>query len=389
MKKLAIVSSHPIQYNAPWFALLNESNIVKPKIFYTWQQSQNDKYDPGFQKVIKWDVPLLIGYEYTFVNNISKDPGTHHFKGLVNPTLNSEIFEWQPDAILVFGWSFDSHLKCIRHFHKKIPILFRGDSTLLDEQGGIKTFLRRLFLKWVYINIDFALYVGSNNKAYFLKHSVKEHQLAYVPHAVDNNRFAEPAHLYEEKALVLKEQLGIHSQDVVLLFAGKLESKKNPFFLLQLVKKISDPRLKIIFVGDGLLKAPLQKDAAEYGNRVHFLDFQNQQEMPVIYRIADMLVLPSKGPGETWGLALNEAMGCEKAVVASDKAGGAADLIKPGINGLIIRNNDTEELEALLKRALRSKEELNTMGKMSKQIIDQFSYQHIIEAICGLMKMIN
>ena len=111
--------------------------------------------------------------------------------------------------------------------------------------------------------------------------------------------------------------------------------------------------------------------------------------MPVIYRIADMLVLPSKGPGETWGLALNEAMGCEKAVVASDKAGGAADLIKPGINGLIIRNNDTEELEALLKRALRSKEELNTMGKMSKQIIDQFSYQHIIEAICGLMKMIN
>ena len=241
MKKLAIVSSHPIQYNAPWFALLNESNIVKPKIFYTWQQSQNDKYDPGFQKVIKWDVPLLIGYEYTFVNNISKDPGTHHFKGLVNPTLNSEIFEWQPDAILVFGWSFDSHLKCIRHFHKKIPILFRGDSTLLDEQGGIKTFLRRLFLKWVYINIDFALYVGSNNKAYFLKHSVKEHQLAYVPHAVDNNRFAEPAHLYEEKALVLKEQLGIHSQDVVLLFAGKLESKKNPFFLLQLVKKISSP----------------------------------------------------------------------------------------------------------------------------------------------------
>ncbi len=178
MKKLAIVTSHPIQYNAPLFALLNKCGKVIPKVFYTWHQSQAGlKYDPGFKKTIQWDLPLLEGYDFTFVRNISKDPGTHHFKGLVNPSLNEEIAAWEPDAVLVFGWSFTSHLKCIRHFHNKIPVLFRGDSTLLDEAKGVKTFLRRLFLKWVYAHVNLALYVGTNNKAYFLKHGLKEHQL--------------------------------------------------------------------------------------------------------------------------------------------------------------------------------------------------------------------
>src|SRR5436190_19801175 len=112
MKKLAIVTSHPIQYNAPLFVLLNQSKLVKPKVFYTWEQSQGLKYDPGFQKAIEWDLPLLNGYDYIFVKNTASDPGTHHFRGIVNPTLNSEIMAWKPDAILVFGWSLYSHLKC-------------------------------------------------------------------------------------------------------------------------------------------------------------------------------------------------------------------------------------------------------------------------------------
>ncbi len=43
-----------------------------------------------------------------------------------------------------------------------------------------------------------------------------------------------------------------------------------------------------------------------------FLDFQNQQKMPLVYRLCDIFVLPSMGPGETWGLAVNEAMACKR-----------------------------------------------------------------------------
>ena len=60
MKKLAIITTHPIQYNAPWFKLLAERKNIIIKVFYTWSQVLNEeKYDPGFGKNIEWDIPLL------------------------------------------------------------------------------------------------------------------------------------------------------------------------------------------------------------------------------------------------------------------------------------------------------------------------------------------
>src|SRR5689334_23212002 len=99
MKKIAIVTSHPIQYNAPLFQLLAQRGVVATKVFYTWEQSRGgEKYDPDLGKKIAWDIPLLEGYEYSFVRNVSTDPGTHHFKGLINPDLNKVIKEWGADA---------------------------------------------------------------------------------------------------------------------------------------------------------------------------------------------------------------------------------------------------------------------------------------------------
>ena len=63
--------------------------------------------------------------------------------GIINPTLITEVEQWKPDTILFFGWAFKSHLKCIRYFYGKIPVFFRGDSTLLAEQIGPKLLFSR------------------------------------------------------------------------------------------------------------------------------------------------------------------------------------------------------------------------------------------------------
>lgn len=384
-KKLAIVTSHPIQYNAPWFRLLNEQGRVLPKVFYTWSQVQHQqKYDPGFGKVVQWDIPLLDGYDHCFVENISTEPGTHHYKGLINPTLINEIEAWQPDAVLVFGWAFHSHARCLRHFHKKKPVLFRGDSTLLDETGGLKTFLRRIFLRWMYRNVDKALYVGSNNKKYFLAHGLTEQQLVYAPHAVDNDRFGHREIECRQKALALRESAGFAKEDVVLLFAGKFEQKKDPFLLIELLKRIDSPQLKLLFVGNGVLEKEL-KAAAFADQRISFMDFQNQQAMPALYRAADIFVLPSKGPGETWGLALNEAMACGRPVITTDKTGGAIDLVSNGVNGFIICDHDTQAVETFLKKAIQDKNILESMGERSKEIISEFNFEKIVAAVAAAL----
>src|SRR5665213_974016 len=118
MKKLAIITTHPIQYYAPVFRLLHQRQKVDIKVFYTWGEDVSaGKYDPGFNKKIVWDVPLLEGYPYEWVKNSAKDPGTHHFMGIVNPDLIGQITAWQPDKVLVYGWGFYSHLKAVSYTH--------------------------------------------------------------------------------------------------------------------------------------------------------------------------------------------------------------------------------------------------------------------------------
>jgi glycosyltransferase involved in cell wall biosynthesis len=389
MKRLAIITSHPVQYNAPWFKLLASENKIVIKVFYTWGQSQAGiKYDPGFARDIEWDIPLLDGYDYTFVKNISANPGTHHFKGIINPGLISEIETWKADFILIFGWSFHSHLKCLRHFHNKLPVLFRGDSTLLDEKKGIKKNIRRLFLKWVYRHIDFALYAGEENKKYFKAHGLKEDQLFFAPHAIDNKRFSEPDDAYIAKASLWRKEIGIEEDDFVILFAGKFEEKKNPGFLFELAERIPEHRIKFLLVGNGKLETVL-KNKGNNNKRFIYLDFQNQQKMPVVYRIGNIFILPSKGPGETWGLAVNEAMACARPVIVSAKAGCASDLVKENQNGIIFEEHRFDKCIGFISALFTDKLLEKNMGFYSEKIIKAYSFESIVKTIYSILQIKN
>jgi glycosyltransferase involved in cell wall biosynthesis len=348
--KLAIVSTHPIQYYAPVFRTLAAYNALDLRVFFTWSQAADSAlFDHGFGAEVKWDIPLLDGYAHQFVRNVADRAGSHHFRGIRNPTLVDEIEAWRPDAILVYGWNSHSHLQALRHFKGRIPVLFRGDSTLLDESVWWRTLLRRGFLRWLYSHVDVAIAVGSNNRDYFTWCGIPSRRIAFAPHSVDTVRFAADAANQESRAQEWRVRLGIHPNAVVFLFAGKLQSKKSPGLLLDAFRSLK-PGSHLIFVGNGEVEGELKAQVAG-SDSVHFLPFQNQSLMPLVYRLGNVFVLPSQGPGETWGLALNEAMATGRAIIASSKVGGARDLIQIGTNGWIFESGDRHALERALGQA--------------------------------------
>ena len=254
MKKLAIVVTHPIQYYIPLFQLLAKHCDLK--VFYTWgEKGAEAKYDPDFKQVITWDLPLLAGYTYQFQENTAKDAGSHHFNGIVNPNIIEQIKDFNPNAILVYGWAYQSHLKILRKFKRKIPIWFRGDSNLIDMQTGIKSILRGLSLRWVYKHVDKAFYVGTANKNYYLKFGLQENQLFFAPHAIDNDRFAIDR---KAEAAALRLKLNIAIDEILILFAGKLEPKKDPELLLNAFLKLENEKVHLLFVGNGVLEENLK-----------------------------------------------------------------------------------------------------------------------------------
>ncbi|MCX2575908.1 glycosyltransferase family 4 protein [Pedobacter sandarakinus] len=388
LPKLAIIVSHPIQYYAPFFRLLSVN--VNLKVFYTLGDAE--QYDAGFKQQVRWDLPLLEGYDYEFLSNTSAQPGSHHRNGIVNPDLIAHITNFEPRAILIYGWAYHSHLQAMKHFKGKLPVWFRGDSTLLDLQPLYRKILRKIYLRSVYKNVDHAFYVGTNNYQYFKAAGLQDRQLTFSPHAVDNERFSTDRSI---EAQNLRTQLQIPSSAILILFAGKFETKKSPLLLLDAFLQLKNRNAHLLFVGNGDLEESLkfkvqslksEVRSANVGsgpsivNPIHFMDFQNQTQMPVLYQACDLFCLPSGGPAETWGLAVNEAMAAGRAALVSNRVGCAVDLVYDRENGAVFNAGDVADLLEKLSILCRSKSLLQEMGKKSKEKIAQWSFENQVKA---------
>jgi len=388
MKKLAIITSHPIQYYAPWFRYLTHQAAVDLRVFYLWDFGVRQQLDPGFQQSVEWDIPLLEGYEYEFIPNTSKQPGTKHFWGLQNPTLIQQVSQYKPDVVLLMNYNYASLYHFLWHWRAS-PILFRGDSHRLITQPGFKPWLKDCWISQVFRRFAACLYVGKSNYHYFQAHGVSSDRLFFSPHAVDNDRFFQQADLAATQAAAWKKELGIPQNHAVILFAGKLIPKKRPTDLLQAFLTANLPDVSLLFVGSGELEATLRSQAAKHAH-VYFAPFQNQSQMPRTYAIADLFVLPSYGSGETWGLAVNEAMCLSKPVLVSNHVGCAADLVYPHQNGLSFAAGDVTALAESLQSAFADRDQLVEWGRESRRIIAKHSYAQttkgLLEAIDRVVK---
>ncbi|MEM9922935.1 MAG: glycosyltransferase family 4 protein [Cyanobacteria bacterium P01_D01_bin.50] len=384
MEKLAIIISHPIQYYAPWFRYLAETGGLSIKVFYLWNFGVTKQIDAGFKQAFQWDIPLLSGYDYEFVPNVSSKPGTNHFWGLQNPSLISRVREYNPNAVLLMNYNYASLYNFLWKWNtRKAPLLFRGDSHRLISARGIKTWAKKEFITQIYRRFAACLYVGKANYEYFRYHGVKSENLFLSPHAVDNNRFFSQAENANQQAIVWKQELGIPQNHAVILFAGKFESIKRPIDLLKAFIQANRSEVSLLFVGAGSLEDDLKSQALNHPN-IYFAPFQNQSLMPRTYAVADLIVLPSRS--ETWGLAINEAMCLKRAVIVSSHVGCAQDLVHPGKNGLIFPADNINALAQSLKEALSDRKRLQKWGEESLKIISKYSYSQVTD---GLLLALN
>lgn len=387
MARLAILATHPIQYHAPWFRYLVREAGLELRVFYLWDFGVTEQADAsGFQRTFKWDVPLLDGYEYEFVANRSSHPGTGGFWGLRNPGLLEAVAGFKPDAVVLLGYNFASLMHFLWRWDGKIaPMFLRGDSHRLVPRSGVVEWLRRGVISTVFRRFRGFLYVGRANYEYFRMHGAAPAELFFAPHAIDNARFSHSTDTARTEASSWKRDLGIPAADKVVLFAGKFEPKKRPLDLLAAFKRQRLKGVTLLFVGSGPLE-PEMRALAEGDEAVRFAPFQNQSLMPRTYAAGDLFVLPSAGSGETWGLAVNEAMCLSLPIIASSHVGCAADLVRHNENGLVFPAGDVDALARCINDALSDDRRLREWGKASRRIIAGYSYAQATEGLLLAMK---
>jgi len=133
--KLAILTSHPIQYQVPLFHKLAESSKIDFMVYFCSDFGATEKIDPkGFGIAYKWDIPLLDGYSYKFLKNYSLRPSTE-FWGQINPGIIRELFKGNYDAVLIHSYAlFTSWLAFLGAIITRTPA--KPSFCLTKKNGG-------------------------------------------------------------------------------------------------------------------------------------------------------------------------------------------------------------------------------------------------------------
>lgn len=185
-----------------------------------------------------------------------------------------------------------------------------------------------------------------------------------------------------------RTQLGIKAGDLVIGSVGSLYPVKGHQYLLDAMPMIlkQHPKSFLLLIGRGELEMPLKEQAKHLGieMRVHFLGLR--QDVPTLFALMDVFVLPSLSEGLS--MALLEAMDAGKPVVATS-VGGNSELIDHEQTGLLVQTKDANALAKALTGILSDPSLRQDYGHAGAEKIRLgFSLNRMVARYCDIYRAV-
>lgn len=374
--RLAILASHVIQYQDPFFRRLAADPAVDLTVFYCSRAGAEVYRDADMGTSLRWDIELLQGYRHAFLRNFGWGDG---YTRLINPGVVTKVAGH--DAVLLFlGWGTVTSLLAIAACRATgTPFLLYGDSSFPPEAKTWRDRLRAAFLRGVFRLAGGFMVSGVLNAAYYRHYGADPRRFFLLPWAIDNERFAEASRFAPGEREAMRQQFGIGPEQTAFVFSAKLVARKDPMTLLRALARMKErEKAVVVFLGHGELREALESFAQEKHLNVRFAGFVNQADLPKHYAMCDVFVLPSVY--EPRGSVINEAMACGLPVVVTDRCGSLGDIVLEGENAFVYPAGDDAALaramEALMDGALRAR-----MGRRSLEIIAGWDYGRGVEGV--------
>jgi len=359
---------------------------VDLRVGYCSLRGAKATYDPEFAATVEWDVPLLEGYEWTEIPN--QGSGSESFFGLCNFGIWKLIRHGQFDAIICLTGYIRASF-WIAFFAARATgtaFLFGTDANSLAprDSRSWKVIAKKLFWPRLYSLADQVVVPSTASYDLMRTLGISEARITLTPYSVDNDWWKE--HSLRVDRAAVRRSWGIAPEVLVILFCAKLQPWKRPLDLLRAFALATAPGSALVFAGEGPLRSQLETEAISLGiaERVHFLGFVNQSQLPFIYTASDLLVLPSEY--EPFAVVVNEASCCGCPVIASDRVGAAPDLIAPVNPSFIYPCGNVEALAQVLKLVLADPVVLTKYGRAARQRMETWS---IRENIVGTVEAIS
>jgi glycosyltransferase involved in cell wall biosynthesis len=207
-----------------------------------------------------------------------------------------------------------------------------------------------------------------------------EEKIQVVSNAVDPAQFDIP----DSEIRELRQTLNINPNDKIVLFVGRLKPVKGVDILLEALANLPPAEMpaRVLVVGDGPLKETLKKQAVDLGleKRVTFLGLR--ADIPLLLKLADLIVLPSRWEGLP--MILLEAMAAQTPVLATP-VGGIPEVIEHGKSGWIVPPEDSSALAEGMAHLLQSSYLRARLSNGAFQTLRaQYSTQVAVKKLLGI-----
>ncbi len=248
-------------------------------------------------------------------------------------------------------------------------------------------FPQKLYLNWstefVAKHATHLIAVSESTKRDLIKKmKVDSKKITVIHEAVDHEVFFEREFKEVEQ---VKKELGITRP--YLVFVGTIQPRKNLLKLIEAFSKLENKNLDLVLAGKpGWLFEEIYSAPKKYKveNRVKFVGYVKDEQLPALYSGAEMFVFPSLYEG--FGLPLLEAMSCGTPILTSNTSclpevtGGNAEFVNPNKTSEIVKG-----IEKLLKDKLLAKK----LSESGRQWAKNFTWERTAKETIKVFEKVN
>lgn len=297
------------------------------------------------------------------------------------------------------GWVFAKHLEKKKKYDAYwcmmasfasgsayIKNIFSKEKTpiiLTLQEGDSEEYLKTKWLGLINLSWKMALartkvltvisnYLGDRAKRLGFKGEIN-----LIPNGVDLNKFN--IEITQEERSKIRGEWGFNDGDTVLITSSRLNVKNGVGDAIEAMKNLSH-NVKLVICGIGELEKSLKlkAESLELGNRIKFLGFIPNEELPKLLKASDIFIRPSLSEGQ--GISFIEAMAAEVPVIATP-VGGIVDFLFDADSkvqtGYFCKPNDPQSIADTVKRVINDPSKHQVTENAINLVIEKYNWDKI------------
>ncbi|EKD58410.1 MAG: glycosyl transferase group 1 protein [uncultured bacterium] len=182
----------------------------------------------------------------------------------------------------------------------------------------------------------------------------------------------------------------LNSEQFTIICVSRVTPRKGIRFLIQAFKILSGryENMRLLIVGDGNEKKSLEDlvQGLDLKDKVEFAGIVSHDKLLPYYQRADVFVLPSLNEGMS--NVMLEALACGLPVVATE-TGGTKELLTDGLNGLVVRMKDADDIADKIERLILDRNLKNAMSLESRKLAETLSWGNVAGEYVAMYKKIS